>query len=148
MCIRDSNRGPGDDIKRIIKSIDKFVGDAPQFDDITCVVLHYQGTSEHMHTSNGRSSSMDGKEVEVNLTLTCDLSEIPRVAEEIERLGESNNWPTAWVFNANLALDELITNIISYAFKRDDESTDISLSLNQSNKSLRIVLEDLSLIHI
>ena len=136
------DRGPGDDIKQIIKSIDEFVGDAPQFDDITCLVLHYRGTSEHRHTGSGGSSSMDGKEMEIKLTLKCDLSEIPRVAEEIERLGESYNWPTAWVFNANLALDELITNIISYAFGQDDEKTDISLSLNQSDDSLKIVLED------
>ncbi len=133
------NRGAGDDVKQIIKAVDEFVGNAPQFDDITCVVLHYEGTSEHKHAS---TSSMDGKEMEVNLTLKCDLSEVPRVAEEIEQLGESNDWPMAWIFNANLALDELITNVVSYAFKHESEKAEISLSLKQSDNTLTIVLED------
>lgn len=34
-------QSPETDIKELVGAVDKFVGDAPQFDDITCVVLHY-----------------------------------------------------------------------------------------------------------
>lgn len=133
------DRGPGDDVKKIVGSVNTFVGTAPQFDDITCVILHYRGASQMDTTSR---SSMEGKEMNVNLTLKHDLSEIPRVAEEIEQLGETNNWPMTWIFNANLALDELITNVISYGFKNRTDDPKISLSINQSGPRLTIILED------
>ncbi|MDE0715992.1 MAG: PP2C family protein-serine/threonine phosphatase [Gammaproteobacteria bacterium] len=34
-------QSPEEDIKQLIDAVEEFVGDAPQFDDITCVVLHY-----------------------------------------------------------------------------------------------------------
>ena len=36
---------PDKDVNRIIAAVDEFVGEAPQFDDITCVVLIYKGRS-------------------------------------------------------------------------------------------------------
>ncbi len=35
----------GEDIDAIISAVHRFTGEAPQFDDITCVVLHYRGLS-------------------------------------------------------------------------------------------------------
>ena len=34
-------QSPEEDIKELVGAVEEFVGDAPQFDDITCVVLHY-----------------------------------------------------------------------------------------------------------
>ncbi|MDE0279912.1 MAG: PP2C family protein-serine/threonine phosphatase [Gammaproteobacteria bacterium] len=34
-------QSPEEDIKQLVDAVEEFVGDAPQFDDITCVVLHY-----------------------------------------------------------------------------------------------------------
>ena len=36
-------QGPGRDVTDIVAAVDEFTGDAPQFDDITCVVLVYKG---------------------------------------------------------------------------------------------------------
>ena len=35
--------GPDQDVNAIVTAVDEFTGDAPQFDDITCVVLIYKG---------------------------------------------------------------------------------------------------------
>lgn len=35
----------GEDVEAIVSAVHQFAGDAPQFDDITCVVLHYRGMS-------------------------------------------------------------------------------------------------------
>ena len=37
------DQGPGRDVTDIVAAVDDFTGDAPQFDDITCVVLAYKG---------------------------------------------------------------------------------------------------------
>ena len=36
-------QGPDEDVNAIVNAVDEFAGDAPQFDDITCVVLVYKG---------------------------------------------------------------------------------------------------------
>ena len=36
-------QGPDQDVNDIVNAVDEFAGDAPQFDDITCVVLVYKG---------------------------------------------------------------------------------------------------------
>ena len=75
------------------------------------------------------------------LTLKNDLSELARIAEAIESLGESHGWPAKWILNLNLSLDELITNIVSYGYEDSDEH-EIRVTLTDQSGSLVAVLED------
>lgn len=52
----------------------------------------------------------------LDLRLANDLSEIPRLAETVEGFFDEHGLPPRLAFNFNLALDELLTNVISYAF--------------------------------
>lgn len=52
----------------------------------------------------------------LDLKLRNDLDEIPRLAETIEDFFAGHDLPPTLAFNFNLALDELLTNVISYAF--------------------------------
>ena len=42
-CALSTDQGPGRDVRDIVAAVDEFTGEAPQFDDITCVVLIYKG---------------------------------------------------------------------------------------------------------
>lgn len=75
------------------------------------------------------------------LTLKNDLSELARIAEEIESHGESNGWPEKWILNLNLSLDELITNTVSYSYQ-DTDAHEIRVTLTERNGSLVVVVED------
>ena len=75
------------------------------------------------------------------LTLKNDLSELSRIAQEIESHGESRGWPPKWVLNLNLSLDELITNTVSYGYQDTDEHK-IHLTVTEQNGSLVVVVED------
>jgi serine/threonine-protein kinase RsbW len=48
--------------------------------------------------------------------LQGNLSEIPALAGQVEAFGNLNNVPETAIAHVNLALDELITNTISYGF--------------------------------
>ena len=48
----------------------------------------------------------------LTLTLKNDLSELARIAGEIESHGKAHGWPAKWLLNLNISLDELITNIV------------------------------------
>ena len=75
------------------------------------------------------------------LILKNDLSELTRVAEEIESLGNTRGWPARWIMNLNLSLDELITNTVSYGY-RDTDEHEIRVSLTERDGALVTVLED------
>ena len=137
---------PADDVNQIVKSVNDFVKDAPQFDDIACVVMRFKENS-----SVNDQSSMDEQtsseqtltdQTTLSLTLECDLSELSRSAKEIEKFGEDRDWPSEWIFKTNLALDELITNIVNYGFEDDEEKKDILITLTEIRDCLVIVIED------
>ena len=77
----------------------------------------------------------------LRLTLKNDLSELSRIADEIESHGESRGWPTKWIMNLNLSLDELITNTVSYGYQDTDEH-EIQVTLTERTGSLVVVVED------
>jgi anti-sigma regulatory factor (Ser/Thr protein kinase) len=56
----------------------------------------------------------------LSITIPNRLAEIEKAARLIETFGETHGLPPEVVFNFNLALDEILTNIISYAY--DDEA--------------------------
>ena len=77
----------------------------------------------------------------LHLILKNDLSELARIAEEIEAHGEACDWPAKWILNINLSLDELITNTVSYGYQ-DSDAHEIRVTLTEREGSLVAVMED------
>lgn len=51
----------------------------------------------------------------LSVTLVNEQSEVERLSRLVEAFGETEGLPPESIFNVNLALDEVITNIIRYA---------------------------------
>ena len=67
---------------------------------------------------------------ELHVRLANRLEEIGRLAEAVEAFGAAHQLPDAVVFAFNLSLDEVVTNVISYAFPDVQEHPiDVRLSL-------------------
>ena len=58
----------------------------------------------------------------VSFKLKSNLSELDALCQNLEKFGQSFGLSKKCIFEANLALDELFTNIISYGF--DDKNWD------------------------
>ena len=60
---RNADAAPKDLLTNVRKELDAFVGNAPQFDDITMLALHYIGAEkkEEDHTEQSSSASGDGE---------------------------------------------------------------------------------------
>ncbi len=127
-------QSPSEDVSALIRKVEDFVGDAPQFDDITCVILHYYSKS-----GKGRGWGVEGPDLE--LVLRNDLSEIPRIAGQISQYAEQQSWPKEWASNINLMLDELITNSVSYG-QLSDGYDEIRITLNAEKNRLITTIED------
>jgi len=78
---------------------------------------------------------------EYSFKLKNDLSELDTLCQEMERFGRSIRLSKKFIFEINLALDELFTNIILYGFKDDKEHL-IKVTLTPQNDILCLCIED------
>lgn len=78
---------------------------------------------------------------EVVLTLKNDFSEITALGKKLEEFAAEGKIPEDKIFNINLALDELLTNTISYGYA-DTNSHEIIIRFFFNPNELIIQLED------
>ncbi|MBB4264744.1 ATP-binding protein [Roseospira visakhapatnamensis] len=80
---------------------------------------------------------------ELSITLRNDLSEIPRVTEAVEGFGEAHAVGEKVIFAMTLALDEVLTNVITYAFPKDDPGPRaIHVDVSLTNGVVRAMVRD------
>jgi anti-sigma regulatory factor (Ser/Thr protein kinase) len=74
-------------------------------------------------------------------TFKNELSELNTLAERLESLGEEWELGSKAIFSINLALDEILTNIISYGFE-DNASHSITIDFDLNAKDIDITIVD------
>lgn len=80
---------------------------------------------------------------ELSITLRNDLAEIPRVTEAMESFGETNALGPKVIFAMTLALDEVLTNVITYAFPKDEtDPRDIQVDVRLVDGTVRATVRD------
>ena len=79
--------------------------------------------------------------VMAKLSIENKIENLNKLAEFIENFGEEHELSPKNIFELNLILDELITNIISYAYE-DDSDHIIELDINKEKDELKIQLID------
>ncbi len=77
----------------------------------------------------------------VFITLDNRLSELDRLADEVERFGEAHGFSPRTTYQIRLALDELLTNVISYGY-HDQERHEIGVRMRLEDGRLAIELMD------
>lgn len=77
----------------------------------------------------------------MNWSIKNDLTEIEKLAGEIESFGEKQDISQALIFNINLSLEELITNIINYGY-RDGQEHQIHIDLQVAKTEIVVELKD------
>lgn len=75
-----------------------------------------------------------------SFSLKSDISELNVLAENIENFGEENSISPKTVFELNLVLDELFTNLVSYGCYSESHNFNIVLILK--DRVLSIEIED------
>jgi serine/threonine-protein kinase RsbW len=73
--------------------------------------------------------------------LKNDQSELERLCRNCEEIGQSIGFSDKSIFEMNLALDELFTNIIAYGFQ-DHQEHIIKISITVEGDQLQMRIED------
>ena len=79
--------------------------------------------------------------MEKSIILANDISEISRLYEFIEELGNDFSLSPDIVFNLNLVLEEAVVNVINYAYPKEEHQY-IYLSAIMKDGSIILVLTD------
>jgi anti-sigma regulatory factor (Ser/Thr protein kinase) len=77
----------------------------------------------------------------LKLKLKNDLDEIDRLFESIRSFGEAHGLSRKQAFQLNLVIEELFTNIVSYAY-RDSKEHWIHVTISCGDGRLSICIED------
>ncbi len=77
----------------------------------------------------------------LSFNLKNDQSELDTLCQKLEKFGKSLRLSKKCIFEINLALDELFTNIISYGF-RDDLEHLVKIQIMRENGTLTLSVED------
>ncbi|WPL16515.1 Phosphoserine phosphatase RsbU [Thiorhodovibrio winogradskyi] len=110
----------------LLADIREHTGEAEQFDDITMMLFRREGTRMSQAST---------------LTLTNDLSELTRLASWLERFGNEQGIDEKTLYQLNLALDELVTNIIHHAYP-DGQAHSFNLLLQRLEDRIEAELSD------
>jgi sigma-B regulation protein RsbU (phosphoserine phosphatase) len=109
--------------------VDDFAGTAEQADDITILSFVYSG-DESSHSQNPQI-----------IKIQNNLDEILKVQDGISSLLQSRKIPKKTFQNIKIVVDELISNIIKYAYTDEDEH-EIEILISLGDNSLQLEISD------
>ena len=121
-------KGSRSHLESMQKAIEAFVGDAPQSDDITMLIIHYLN-----------EATPDASER--HLLIHNDIQQIPQLAGFVETIAAEKHLDHSLTLSLNLALEEAVTNVIMYAYP---EGTDglVDIEAIISEHSLSFIVSD------
>ncbi len=115
-------------IERVVNEVQRFATGAPQSDDITLLVIEYNGMDKT-------------REPTLSVQLKNDLAELQRLNQLLEEFAELHGVPSEMVFRLTLVLEEIITNVISYGYE-DEMEHEISVRISWQIPEMKIEVED------
>ena len=119
--------------KAILSAVDSFAEGMEQFDDMTLLTLRYLG-------GNGIFGGKD-EPFRYTIRVKKDIQEIGKLSKELDSLFLTWKINQEVIDDFLLAIDELISNIIFYAFNDENEHI-ITLRVNYNGKVINAQLED------
>ena len=122
-----SRRSSQEHLEAMQASVTKFVGEAPQSDDLTMLFVHYLPQEDALLQ-------------ERHLVLHNDIQQIPQLAGFVETIAQEKNLSQSLAMGINLALEEAVSNVILYAYpKETDGLVDVEAILRKDSLEFIIV---------
>ena len=129
---RANGASPTELIRGVLGEVKRFASGAEQSDDITTLAIHYLSGDNHDDTTMSKPMAIPFKN---------KLSEIERLGQVMEEFAELYHLPPNLVFEINLALEEILTNVISYGYDDSDEH-EIMIRLSCNGEEVTAEVED------
>ncbi len=109
--------------KAVLADVDRFAGEAPQFDDITMLCLQYRG--------QGRK-----------LTVAADIGQVANVIDFVNECLAPAGCPAKVIQQLDIAVDEIFSNIALYAYGGKAGSAAMQVAINEHTPSATLTFTD------
>ena len=109
-------------ISSVKKSVDEFVGEAPQFDDLTMLCFEYKGVSAE------------------KITIEATLENVQHAIDFVEKKVEKLPFTPKVKHMLEIVVDEIVSNVARYAY--ENEVGTATLSISSDDKGITIVVSD------
>lgn len=116
-----------DTINKVKKELDKFVGKAEQFDDITMLELLFKNKKD-----------IDNK---IQMKFKADKNELHNIQQFADKELEKNNCDKETIMKINLVIEEIFINISNYAYKDVSGECILTIKFEDENKVI-FIFED------
>jgi len=116
-------------LEEITNDISEFEGEAEQADDITLLAVSFNGDKHY---------KMDSRE---KIIVRNDLSVIETVNKKFEELAIMQNIPENVIQMFSIAFDEILNNIISYAYE-DENEHEIEIDMDFKEGRINVSMVD------
>ncbi|MCZ6860269.1 MAG: SpoIIE family protein phosphatase [Alphaproteobacteria bacterium] len=116
-------------VTKTVAAVKEFEGETEQTDDVTVLAFQYHG-----------SSGTTGK-AELQIVIENELSEIAKIIGAFEEFAGEHGIPMPITMKFNIVFDELLNNVISYAY-RDEEEHEISIRIKLVADRLTVTIAD------
>lgn len=113
--------------KDVIEDVQHHIAGEAQ-DDLTLFVLHWKTRSVFQNS-------------EMTVHFDNNINELKKLQFVLQNFGEAHQLPNKTIMDANLILEELLTNTIYYAY-RDHNLHHIALDIKLSDNQLKLVISD------
>ena len=108
--------------------IDGFVGEAPQFDDITMLIFDYQPSKGSVRTESR--------------TFGACVDNLDSVLGFIEDILDANDCPLKITMAVCVAIEEVFVNIANYAYEDKEGEVEVEISFNSDNRQVTFKMSD------
>jgi sigma-B regulation protein RsbU (phosphoserine phosphatase) len=119
-------------IRGVLDEVKRFSSGAEQSDDITALAIHYLSGDNRCDATMSKPMSILFKN---------KLSEIERLGQVVEEFAELHHLPPNLAFEFNVALEEILTNVISYGYE-DSGEHEIMIRLSCTAEEMTAEVED------
>lgn len=126
-----ADKTPQGMLSAVKNEIDRFVGDCPQFDDITMMWLHYKGADNN-----------SARDVQSSITLPAVDKSILQVTEFVEQKLQAAEVPMKVQLQINIAIDELFSNIAHYAYSSNNGTATVELTIKRGARKVELTFRD------
>ena len=119
------NDDPTTLVNNLKKDIDAFVGEKDQFDDITMLCIEYKGYDEI-----------------ISYELEADISNLEAMLNPVLAKLAELNVDKKIVYQINISLEEIFSNVINYAYHPNKGTIHISYLIKENPRRLEVTVKD------
>ena len=123
-----ADASPQEMIGKVKASIDGFVKDAPQFDDITMLAVKYKGEGTDVFTETR--------------TFVAVKDNLPTVTDWLEELLSGYDCPMKLVHKLNISAEEIFINIANYAYPQGTSTVDLTFHYRSNPRTVQLTFTD------